>query len=192
MEKSQQVVHVLGGQKIWNLHCEVEPSRNTDLCISTWDTSIWRNVFLDLHMDLVCMRVEVKHHRLLGKPVLVMNLGSNLIQVLVNRLLYVKNRRFYPVDMVLDPLKSPQSLFDLPVRPHRLDTISRSFLNNDVNRQLLSALPPLVSFESIFDGCYGCNSLEQSVKEQDHLLILMDVNSSVIVKNIEANGNHNV
>ena len=104
MEKSQQVINVLGGQEIWNFHGKVKPSRHTDLGISTWNTSIWRNIFLDLHMHLVSVRVEIEHHWLLGKPILVMDLGGNLIQVLVNRLLYVKNRCFNSVDMVLDPL----------------------------------------------------------------------------------------
>ena len=83
-------------------------------------------------MHLVSVRVEVEHYRLLGEPILVMDLGSNLIQVLVNRLLYVKNWCFNSVDMVLDPLKSPKPLLDFPIRPHRLDAISCSFLNNDV------------------------------------------------------------
>lgn len=84
-------------------------------------------------MHLISVRVEIKHHRLLGEPILVMDLGSYLIQILVNRLLYVKNRGFNSVDMVFDSLKSSEPLLDLPVRPHRLDAISCSFLNNDVN-----------------------------------------------------------
>ena len=133
MEKSQQIVNVLGGQEIRNFHGKVKPSRHTDLCISTRNTSIWRNVFLDLHMHLVSVRVEVEHHRLLGEPILVMDLGGNLIQVLVNRLLYVKNWCFKSVDMVLDPLTSPKPLLYFPIRPHRLEALSCSFLNDDVN-----------------------------------------------------------
>lgn len=92
VEKSQEIVNVLCSKKVWNLHCQIEPSWDTDLSISAWNTSIWWNIFLDLHMHLVCVRVKIKHHRLLSKSVLVMDLSSNLIQVLVNRLLDVEDR----------------------------------------------------------------------------------------------------
>ena len=133
MEKSQKVIHILGRKEIWNFHRKIKPSRNTDLGISTWDTSIRRNIFLDLHMHLISVRIKIKHDRLLSESILVMNLGSNLIQILVDRLLNVKNRCLNSVDMILDPLESPKSLLDLPVRPHRLDTISCSFLNDNIN-----------------------------------------------------------
>lgn len=94
--------------------------------------------------------------------------------------------------MIFDLLKSSHPLLDLPIRPHRLDAIGSSLFNNNVYRQLLSALPPLIGFESVLDRCNGSHSLEKSIEEQNHLLVFMDVHSPVIVKHIEANGNHDV
>lgn len=89
MEQGKKIVDVIGGQEVWDFQSKVEPSWNTDLSISTRDGSIWRNVFLNLHVDLVSVWIEIKHHRLFCKPVLIVYLRSNLIQILINRLFYV-------------------------------------------------------------------------------------------------------
>ena len=49
-----------------------------------------------------------------------------------------------------------------------------------------------MSFQSIFDSRDGSNSFEESFKEEDHLLIFMDVDSPVIVKDVETNGDDDV
>ena len=49
-----------------------------------------------------------------------------------------------------------------------------------------------MSFERIFDLCDGSYSLKQPFEEEDHLLVLIGVYTSVIVKDIEADCHHNV
>lgn len=90
MEESEQVVDVLSCKEIWHFESKVEPSWNTDLSISARNTAIWRNIFLNLHMHLVSVRIKIKHYRLFSKPVLVMNLCRYLIQILVYGLLNIQ------------------------------------------------------------------------------------------------------
>ena len=71
---------------------------------------------------------------MLGKSVLVMNFCSDFVQVLVDGLLDVKGRTFNSVYVVFNLLKSSKPLLDLPIRPHRLYTISCPLLNDDIDR----------------------------------------------------------
>jgi len=68
-----------------------------------------------------------------------------------------------------------------------LDANGRSLVDDHIDRVLRARLPPLVSFIAILDGSDGCNSHEQSFEEEDHLLVLMDVNLAIIVEDVEAN-----
>ena len=97
------------------------------------------------------MRIEIEHHRLLCETILTVNLGSDLIEVLINGLFDVDSITINPVDMGLDILKSNHPLFDLPVRPNGLNTIGSSFLDDLVNRKLGSTLSPFISFESVLN-----------------------------------------
>lgn len=48
------------------------------------------------------MRVEVEHYRLFSETILVMDLGCNLVEVLVNRLLDIQRIALDPVYMPFD------------------------------------------------------------------------------------------
>ena len=129
---------------------------------------------------------------MLGESVLVVDFGRDVVKVLVDRLLYEEDVRVDLINMILHILQSDHPLLDLPVRPYRLNTVSSSFLDNLINWQLWSTLPPLVSFECIFDGSYSCHSFQESLEEEDHLLVFVYINTSIVVKNIEANLNQNI
>lgn len=73
---------------------------------------------MHLHVDLVSVWVEIKHDRLLREPVLTVNLRSDLVEILVNRLLKVERRGLDSVDVSLDLGESDHSFLDLPVRPN--------------------------------------------------------------------------
>ena len=49
-----------------------------------------------------------------------------------------------------------------------------------------------MSFKSIFDSSNGGNSLQKSFEEENHLLVLMDVNTSIIIEHIETDSDHNI
>lgn len=181
MEQRQQVINILSSQKIWDLKRQIEPSWNCYNRVSAWNGSILRNIFLNLHMNLICVRIKIEHHRLLRETILAVNFGSDLIEVLINGLFDVDSVTINPVDMGLDILKGNHPLFDLPVGPNSLDTIGCSFLNDLINRKLRSTLSPFISFESVLNRCNSCNSLEQPFKKQNHLLVLMDVDTSVVI-----------
>ena len=88
--------------------------------------------------------------------------------------------------------KTDHPLFDLPVGPDRLNAIGSSLFYNFIDRQLGSTLSPLVCFECVFDGGDGSDSFKKSIEEKDHLLVFMNVDSSVVVQNIEAYSNYEV
>lgn len=79
VEQGKQVVHILSSHEVWHGHFEVEPLWDTYHRIPARNASIWWQIFLDLHMDLKGVWVEVKHDGLLHEPVLSVDLGSNLI-----------------------------------------------------------------------------------------------------------------
>lgn len=111
-----------------------------------------------------------------------MNFGRYFVQILVNRLFYIQRVTLYPINMLLDIGKRNHPFLHLPIRPNRLDAVGRPLLNYLVNWQLSSALSPLVRLESILYGRNGSDSFKKSLKEQYHLLILVDVDASIIVK----------
>lgn len=84
-------------------------------------------------MDLVTMRVKVEHNRLLSKSILSMDPSSNIIEVLIDRLLQENRVRVNPIDMILDVLECPYSFLDLPIRPDCLNTSSSSLFDDLIN-----------------------------------------------------------
>lgn len=117
---------------------------------------------------------------------------SDLVQILINRLLNAQRRALYSIQVIFNILQRYHPLLDLPARPHRLDAISSSLLYDLVDRKLWPALPPLVSLESVLDGSNGRNALQQSLEEKDHLLVFLDVDLPVKVEHVEANGDDDV
>ena len=91
MEQSQQIVHILSRQEIWNFQWQIEPSRHTDLRVSPRCASIVWNILLHLHVNLVSMWIEIKHNGLFCKPVLVVYFGCDVVQILINGLFYIEN-----------------------------------------------------------------------------------------------------
>lgn len=181
MEQSKQTVHVVCLQEVRSPQIQVKPTGHRDSGVSTRDTAVHGNVFGHLHVHLVSVRVEVKHYRLLHEAVLRVHLSSNLIEVLVNGLLNVQSIVSYQVDMVFDEVQSIHPLLHLPVAPHALNAVSSSLLNDLVYWQLLSASSPQPCFEGIFNGCLSCHSFEQSFKEEDHLLVFLNVDFTIVV-----------
>lgn len=143
-------------------------------------------------MNLIGVRIEVKHHRLLRETILTMNLGCYLIQILINRLFDIDGVTIDSVDVRFDVLEGYHSLFDLPVGPNGLNTVGGSLLNDLVDWKLGATLSPFVCLEGILDRRNGCDSLKQPFEEQDHLLVLMDVHTSVIIENVETDGDDDV
>lgn len=87
-----------------------------------------------------------------------------------------------PVYMPLDISQSNHPLLNLPVRPDRLDAVSGSLFNNLIYWQLCSALSPLVRLEGILDGSNSSHSLQKPLEEENHLLVFVNVDSTIIVK----------
>lgn len=115
-----------------------------------------------------------------------MDAGSDFVQILIDGLLDVERGCLDPVNVVLDVLQRDHPLFDLPGGPNCLDAIGRSLLDDLVDWQLRPTLPPLVSFEGVFDGSYCRNSLQEPLEEEDHLLVFVDVHLSIEVEHIKA------
>ena len=138
------------------------------------------------------MGVEIKHHRLFSESILLMYFGSNLIQILINRLLNINLIALNFVHMIFYILKSYHSFFQFPIRPGTLYTICSSFLNDLINWQLWSAFSPFIRFVSILNGRNGSNSFQKSIEKQNHLLILMNIYTSIVIKYIKANCYHDI
>ena len=102
-------------------------------------------------MNLVSVRIKVEHHRLLRKPILTVNLGSDFIEILIYGLLKVDSVAIDSVNMGFDVLERDHPLFDLPVGPNSLNTIGSSFLDDLVNGKLSTTLSPFISFECILN-----------------------------------------
>jgi len=66
-------------------------------------------------VNLIRVRVEVEHDRLLCESVLIMNFGRDIVEILVNRLLNVENTGVNSVDVMLHVLESSHSFLDLPI-----------------------------------------------------------------------------
>lgn len=94
--------------------------------------------------------------------------------------------------MVFDVLQGVHPLLHLPITPMSLDAVCCSLLNDLVDWKLRSASPPFISFETILDPCHCRNTFKKSFEEQDHLLVLVHVHSPVVIKDIEAHGNHDI
>lgn len=62
MEQSQEIIDVLGGQEVRHLKGKVEPSRDTDLRVTSWHTAILWYVLLHLHMNLISVGIEIEHN----------------------------------------------------------------------------------------------------------------------------------
>jgi len=73
-----------------------------------------------------------------------------------------------------------------------LNAVRGPLLNNLVDWQLIPRPPPLVSFKAILDASHGRDSFQQPLEEQDHLLVLVHVDFSVVVQYIEADCDHYV
>lgn len=187
VEECQEVVHILCRQEVGHLQGKVEPPGYTDLRVSARYAAILWNVFLHLHVDLVGVRVKVEHYRLLSETILVMDLGCNLVKVLVNRLLDIQRIALDPVYMPFDISQSNHPLLDLPVRPDRLDAVGSSLLDDLINWQLCSALSPLVCLEGILDCSNSSHSLQKPLEEENHLLVFVNVDGAIVVKDREAN-----
>ena len=61
------------------------------------------------------------------------HLRSDLVEILVNRLLKVERRRLDSVDVPLDLGESDHSFLDLPVRPNRLDAVGAPLFDDLVD-----------------------------------------------------------
>ena len=133
------------------------------------------------------MRIKVEHDRLFSETILVMDLGCNLVEVLVNRLLNIQRIALDSVYMPFDISQSNHPLLDLPVRPDRLDAVGSSLLDDLVDRELCPALSPLVCLEGVLDCSNSSHSLQKPLEEENHLLILVNVDCTIIIKDREAN-----
>lgn len=133
------------------------------------------------------MRIEVEHDRLFSETILVMDLGCNLVEVLVNRLLNIQRIALDSIYMSFDISQSNHPLLNLPVRPDRLDAVGSSLLDDLINWELCSTLSPLVCLEGILDCSNSSHSLQKPLEEENHLLIFVNVDCAIIVKHREAN-----
>ena len=70
--------------------------------------------------------------------------------------------------------------------------MSGTSVDHVVDGQLGQALTPLVSLVCILDRGDGCNTFEETLKEQDHLLILMNVHGTVVVEHVKAHSEQDV
>ena len=62
-----------------------------------------------------------------------------------------------------------------------MDAIGGSGIDHVVDRESGERLAPLVGLVSIPNGGCSCDSFKQLVEEKDHLLVLVNVDSSVVV-----------
>ena len=131
------------------------------------------------------MRIEVEHDRLFSETILVMDLGCNLVEVLVNRLLNIQRIALDSIYMSFDISQSNHPLLNLPVRPDRLDAVGSSLLDDLINWKLRPALSPFVCLEGILDCSNSGHSLQEPLEEENHLLIFVNVDSAIIVKHRE-------
>jgi hypothetical protein len=106
MEKSQQIVHVVRLHEVRCFQRQVEPFWNCNGFVATNVVSVLlQKVLSHLHVNLISVRIEVKHDRLLEEPVLAVHPGRNLIQILVNSLFQKQAVRVNTVDVRLNVRK---------------------------------------------------------------------------------------
>lgn len=192
VEESQKIVHVVSLHEIRSLQRKVEPTGHSDRFVTANVWAFFWEVFLNLHVDLVSVRVEVEHDRLLEESVLVVNPGGDFVQVLVDRLLKVQAIALNAVDVCLDVRERLHPLLELPARPLLLNTDCCSGVDDDVDWQLGTGLSPFVCLVRVLDGSDRGHSHEQSLEEENHLLVFVNVDLTVVVEYVEADGDDDV
>ena len=159
MEKCQEVVHVVCLHEIRSFQRQVEPSWYGNCFVATNVVTVFfQEVLTHLHVDLICVRIEVEHDRLFEESVLAVHPSRNLIQILINSLLQEQATCINTVNMCLDIRQCLHSLLQLPAWPLLLDANGCTCVNDLIDWQLWTRLAPLVCFVCVPNGGGGCHT----------------------------------